>query len=495
MPKSVPPEQPANEPPMEGSAAHSSRPANTAQSSATTGAPHGETSETNGTSATKGTNKIDKAAAAKASTPEDATTHPKKSIGQHIRGNLLWQIIIAIIAGIGCSLFFPDWLARVFVTYNSLFSNFLSFFIPVLIFALITPAISGLGRGAGKWLAITTGVAYGSTIFSGLIAFGTASIVYPWLLKGDDLFKAKTVDDGALKPFFEIEMKPPFEVMTALLLAFTIGVAMTAVKSDTLYAGAKDLERVIMRVISKFVIPLLPPFIFGMFLSMGMNGNLTNTLVSFAKVIVLAILMTGILLVLQFSVTGGIAKVNPWRAFKNMIPAYLTALGTSSSAATIPVTYECSKKNGVDPTVAGFTVPLCATIHLAGSMMKISLFAFAIVQMADIDTTPAKMIGFVLMLGITMIAAPGVPGGAIMAASGLLSSMLGFSDSEVAIMIAAYIAIDSFGTACNVTGDGAIALIINRMVGDKGISRKELEDTPTYEDAIAEAEAREAAMQ
>lgn len=494
MPKSVPPEQPANEPSMEGSAAHSSRPASTAQSSATTGASHTETNGTTGTGAAKGTNKTDKAASNKPSTSED-TTQPKRSIGQRIRGNLLWQIIIAIIAGIVCSLFFPDWLARVFVTYNSLFSNFLSFFIPVLIFALITPAISGLGRGAGKWLAITTGVAYGSTIFSGLIAFGTASIVYPWLLKGDDLFKAKTVDDGALKPFFEIEMKPPLEVMTALLLAFTIGVAMTAVKSDTLYAGAKDLERVIMRVISKFVIPLLPPFIFGMFLSMGMNGNLTNTLVSFSKVIVLAILMTGVLLVLQFSVTGGIAKVNPWRAFKNMIPAYLTALGTSSSAATIPVTYECSKKNGVDPTVAGFTVPLCATIHLAGSMMKISLFAFAIVQMADIDTTPAKMIGFVLMLGITMIAAPGVPGGAIMAASGLLSSMLGFSDSEVAIMIAAYIAIDSFGTACNVTGDGAIALIIARMVGDKGISRKELEDTPTYEDAIAEAEARDAAMQ
>ena len=489
MPKSVPPEQPANEPPMEGSAAHSSRPANTAQSSATTGVSHSETNGTKGTDAAKETNKTDKAVANKTSTSEDITAQPKKSLGQRIRGNLLWQIIIAIIAGIVCSLFFPDWLARVFVTYNSLFSNFLSFFIPVLIFALITPAISGLGRGAGKWLAITTGVAYGSTIFSGLIAFGTASIVYPWLLKGDDLFKAKTVGDGALKPFFEVEMKPPFEVMTGLLLAFTIGVAMTAVKSDTLYAGAKDLERVIMLVISKFVIPLLPPFI------MGMNGNLTNTLVSFAKVIVLAILMTVILLVLQFSVTGGIAKVNPWRAFKNMVPAYLTALGTSSSAATIPVTYECSKKNGVDPTVAGFTVPLCATIHLAGSMMKISLFAFAIVQMADIDTTPAKMIGFVLMLGITMIAAPGVPGGAIMAASGLLSSMLGFSDSEVAIMIAAYIAIDSFGTACNVTGDGAIALIINRMVGDKGISRKELEDTPTYEDAIAEAEAREAAMQ
>ncbi|WP_035111254.1 dicarboxylate/amino acid:cation symporter [Corynebacterium freiburgense] len=377
--------------------------------------------------------------------------------------SLLFRIAVAIILGIGCSFFFPEGLARVFVTFNGLFGNFLGFFIPVLIFALITPAIAGIGKGAGKWLAITTGVAYTSTIFAGLMAYGASMAFYPSLLANESVMEAEDIEKGALEGYFTIEMPPPMGVMTALLLAFSIGVAMTAVKSETLYAGLRDLERVIMRVISKFVIPLLPLFIFGVFLSMGMNGSLRTTLEQFAKVLVLAIVLTIVLLLIQFFIAGTIAGRNPFTSLKNMMPAYATALGTSSSAATIPVTYACVKKNDVAPGVAGFAVPLCATTHLAGSMLKIGLFAFAIVYMEGIDVSPGKAIGFILMLGITMVAAPGVPGGAIMAAVGLLSSMLGFTEDQVALMIAAYIAIDSFGTACNVTGDGAISLVINKL--------------------------------
>lgn len=380
--------------------------------------------------------------------------------------SLLFRVIVAIVLGIIASFFFPEWLARIFVTFNGLFGNFLSFFIPVLIFALITPAIAGLGRGAGKWLGITTAIAYASTVFSGLIAYTASQGLYPWLL-GDDM-KAEGIDveKGALSGFFTVEMPPPFEVMTALLLAFCVGVAMTSVKSDSLYRGAEQLREVVMKVIQSFIIPLLPIYIFGMFLAMGMNGNLTSTLSMFFKVLILAIIGTIVLLAIQFGIAGAVAGVNPFRAFVNMLPAYATALGTSSSAATIPVTYECAQKNGVEKTVAGFTVPLCATIHLAGSMMKISLFAFAVMYMADKPISFGMAIGFILMLGITMIAAPGVPGGAIMAAVGLLQSMLGFDAEQVAIMIAAYIAIDSFGTACNVTGDGAIALIVNKFAKD-----------------------------
>ncbi|APT85726.1 dicarboxylate/amino acid:cation symporter [Corynebacterium aquilae] len=396
---------------------------------------------------------------------------------KRLTGSLLFKIVVAIILGIISSLFFPEQLARVFVTFNSFFGNFLGFFIPVLIFALITPAIAGLGRGAGKWLAITTGIAYASTIFAGLLAFAAARLLYPTLLAGQHMVAAQDIDEGALSPYFNIEMPPPMGVMTALLLAFTIGVAMTAVKSDTLYAGVRDLERVIMRVISKFIIPLLPLFIYGMFLSMGMNGNLTATLSAFAKVLLVAVVMTIILLAIQFIIAGTIAGKNPATALKNMLPAYATALGTSSSAATIPVTYECAKKNGVSKTVAGFTIPLCATTHLSGSMLKISLFAFAILFMTDDPITFGTALGFILMLGITMVAAPGVPGGAIMAATGLLAANLGFSDDMVALMIAAYIAIDSFGTACNVTGDGAIALVVNKLTKGQ-ISRAELEEPP-----------------
>lgn len=399
---------------------------------------------------------------------------------KRLSSSLLFRVIIAILLGIICSLFFPDWLARVFVTFNSLFGGFLGFFVPVLIFALITPAIAGLGRGAGKWLGVTTGIAYLSTIVSGVLAYVVSLLVYPWLLAGHGAVEATNIDEGGLAPFFEIEITPPFEVLTALLLAFAVGLAMTSVKSDTLYKGSRDLERVVMKVITSFIIPLLPVFIYGMFLSLGMNGNLLDTMLSFGKVLLVSVIMTFVYLAVQYGIAGAIAGQNPFIAFRNMLPAYATALGTSSSAATIPVTYASTLKNRVEVNVAGFVIPLCATIHLAGSMMKIGLYAFAIVHMAGLDVSPGLALGFILMLGVTMIAAPGVPGGAIMAAVGLLSSMLGFDDAQVALMIAAYIAVDSFGTAANVTGDGAIAMIVNKYakgrIPPRGAEDEEIED-------------------
>lgn len=398
-----------------------------------------------------------------------------------ITRSLLFWIVVAIVLGIACSFFFPTWLARIFITFNGLFSNFLGFFVPVLIFALITPAIAGLGKGAGKWLGLTAGIAYGSTIISGLIAWGLSVALYPWLLGDQKLITAvDDVEEGALSPFFSVEIDPPFAVMTALVLAFCVGIAMTAVKSDTMYKLATEFEGVIMKVVTSFVIPLLPLFIFGMFLNLGMNDNMGATLTAFGKVLVLAVIMTILLLILQYLIAGAIAGVNPVTALRNMLPAYFTALGTSSSAATIPVTLKSTLNNKVDENVAGFVVPLCATIHLSGSMMKIGLYAFAVIYMAGMDISWGLSLGFILLLGIMMIAAPGVPGGAIMAATGLLASMLGFNDDMVALMIAAYIVIDSFGTAANVTGDGAIALVVNRFAAGK-IERTSTEDAEKQE--------------
>lgn len=390
--------------------------------------------------------------------------------------SLLFWVVVAIILGFLCSFVFPDWLARVFVTFNGLFSNFLGFFVPVLIFALIAPAIAGLGRGAGKWLGITAGVAYSSTIISGLIAWGTATVVYPHLLKGSELIT--NVDDpeaGGLSPYFEVEMPAPFEVMSALLLAFFIGIAMTQVKSTAMYEVLDELNGVIMKIVKSFVVPLLPLFIFGTFLNLGMNENFGSTMAAFGSVLVLSILMTLIILTLQYLAAGAIAGRNPFVAMKNMMPAYFTALGTSSSAATIPVTYNSTLKNKVDEDVAGFIVPLCATIHLSGSMMKIMLYALAVVFMGGLDVSPGQIVGFIFLLGIMMIAAPGVPGGAIMAAVGLLQANLGFDESMVSLMIAAYIVVDSFGTAANVTGDGAIAMVINKFAHGK-IKGQSLDD-------------------
>lgn len=397
--------------------------------------------------------------------------------------SLLFWVVVAIVLGYICSLFFPDWLARVFVTFNGLFSNFLGFFVPVLIFALIAPAIAGLGRGAGKWLGITAGVAYGSTIISGLIAWGTASALYPTLLAGKSLVTdVADPEAGGLTPYFSVEMPPPLEVMSALLLAFVVGLSMTAVKSDNLYNVLEELNAMVLKVVTTFVIPLLPIYIFGTFLNLGMNENFGDTMAAMGVVLVLSIAMTLVIVLLQYLLAGAVAGVNPFTALKNMLPAYFTALGTSSSAATIPVTYESTLKNKVEEEVAGFVVPLCATIHLSGSMMKITLYALSIVYMASLDVTGGQIIGFILLLGIMMIAAPGVPGGAIMAAVGLLQSNLGFDESMVSLMIASYIVVDSFGTAANVTGDGAIALIVNKLAGGK-IKGQQLDGAPSVEPA------------
>lgn len=393
--------------------------------------------------------------------------------------SLLFWVVVAIILGYVCSLFFPAWLARVFVTFNGLFSNFLGFFVPVLIFALIAPAIAGLGRGAGKWLGVTAGVAYGSTIISGLIAWGTASALYPTLLQGKSLITdVADPDAGGLSPYFSVEMPPPLAVMSALLLAFVVGLSMTAVKSDNLYAVLEELNNMVLKVVTTFVIPLLPIYIFGTFLNLGMNENFGDTMAAMGVVLVLSIVMTLVIILLQYLLAGAVAGVNPFTALKNMLPAYFTALGTSSSAATIPVTYEATLKNKVEEEVAGFVVPLCATIHLSGSMMKITLYALSIVYMASLDITSGQVVGFILLLGIMMIAAPGVPGGAIMAAVGLLQSNLGFDESMVSLMIASYIVVDSFGTAANVTGDGAIALIVNKLANGK-IKGQQLNDEPS----------------
>ena len=394
-------------------------------------------------------------------------------------GSLLFWVVVAIILGFLCSLFFPDWLARIFITFNGLFSNFLGFFVPVLIFALIAPAIAGLGRGAGKWLGITAGVAFGSTVISGLIAWGTGTALYPKLLAGRDLItNVADPDEGGLAPYFTVDMPPPLAIMSALLLAFVVGLAMTAVKSDNLYNVLQELNDVVLKVVVTFVIPLLPLYIFGTFLNLGMNENFGDTMAAMGVVLLLSVVMTLVIVLLQYLVAGAVAGVNPFKALKNMLPAYFTALGTSSSAATIPVTYESTLKNNVDEDVAGFVVPLCATIQLSGSMMKIMLYALSIVYMASLDVSGGEIFGFILLLGIMMIAAPGVPGGAIMAAAGLLQSNLGFDDSMLSLMIASYIVVDSFGTAANVTGDGAIALIVNKFASGK-IKEQKLNDEPS----------------
>ena len=376
---------------------------------------------------------------------------------------LLPKVIIAILLGICCAFVFPHWAVRLFITFNAIFSNFLGLFIPLLIIGLIAPGIADLGRGAGKLLVITTAIAYFSTVLAGSFSYGICSWTYPSLL-GDSLAALGAIDmSGGLTPYFTIEMPAFISVMSALVIAFMLGLTMIQMNGHALKDVMSDFRDMVFLVINKVIIPLLPFFIFGIFLQMGAEDKVGPVLGMFVKIILIIFAMHITFLLLQFCIAGAIARKNPFKALWTMLPAYVTALGTQSSAATIPVTLAQAKKNGVRSEVADFTVPLCATIHLSCSILKIVACALAISMSMGMDVSFGTYFGFILMLGITMIAAPGVPGGAIMASLGLLASMLGFDANLQGLMIALYIAMDSFGTAGNVTGDGAIAMIVNTI--------------------------------
>ena len=382
----------------------------------------------------------------------------------NIKIGLLPKIIIAIILGIFCSLFFPDFLNRIFKTINVLYANFLSFVIPLIILGLVAPGIGELGKGAGKLLAITALLAYTSTLIAGFFSYFTCSFTYPLVLEQNgSLSTLDSVSTLDVLPYFTVDMPPVMGVTTALILAFIIGLGVSALSGTSFRNGLAEFREMITTLISKAIIPFLPLYIFTIFLEISVEGQVTSVLQMFIKVIAIIFVMHIILLLGQFCIAGAIAKKNPIKALLNMIPAYLTALGTQSSAATIPVTLAQAQKNDVDKDVADFVIPLCATIHLSGSILKIVACAFAIMWVSGLECSLDIYAGFICMLGITMVAAPGVPGGAIMAALGLLASMLGFDETLQGLMIALYITMDSFGTAGNVTGDGAIALIMNRI--------------------------------
>ena len=384
---------------------------------------------------------------------------------------LLPRVIIAIILGVLCGTFFPDWAVRCFVTFNSIFSHFLSFLIPLIIVGLVTPAIADIGKGAGKLLLITALIAYGDTVFSGLLSYFTSTGIFPALIDRSQAAQAvATADD--LTPFFTIEIPPLLDVMSALISAFVMGLGISFFESPNLKKAFDEFRDIIVKTIEVALIPILPVYIFSIFLNMSYSGQAWRIINVFIAIIGVIFVMHIFLLVFQYCIAGLISQHNPFKALYTMMPAYFTALGTSSSAATIPVTMAQAKKNGVSDGIAGFVVPLCATIHLSGSAMKITACAVALLLMQGGVIEFGSFVGFILMLGVMMVAAPGVPGGAIMAALGVLQSMLGFTAEQQAVMIALYITMDSFGTACNVTGDGAIALVVDRIYAKRSVKQQ-----------------------
>lgn len=380
---------------------------------------------------------------------------------------LLLKILAAIITGIGVGYVSPEWIARLCATFNSIFSQFLTFLIPLIIFGFVTPAIADLGKRAGKMLIATVLLAYCATLFAGFTSYFTGAWLFPQMLSTASTSVSLGAEANTVSPYFTIQIPAITPVMTSLVLSFVMGIGIALVNGDILRKGVSEFRDIISLTIIKCVIPLLPVYIFGIFVTMTHEGQVGTIIHTFLKIIVVIFILHLLLLLFQFCIAALFARKNPVKMLWTMMPAYFTALGTQSSAATIPVTLRQTIKLGVNEDVAGFVVPLCATIHMSGSTLKIVACALALMIMQGIPYSVGEFAQFIAMIGVTIIAAPGIPGGAIMASLGLLSSILGFSDAQNAMMIALYIAMDSFGTACNVTGDGALAVIINRFFGKK----------------------------
>ncbi|WP_026690195.1 dicarboxylate/amino acid:cation symporter [Alteribacter aurantiacus] len=374
---------------------------------------------------------------------------------------LILKLVIGIVAGILIGLMNIDVVTQLFVTIKELFGQFINFVIPFIILFFIAAGVSKLGGESGKMVGTTVGTAYLSTFLAGIFAFFIAVAIVPML----STEQAPVAEGEGLQPFLAFEIEPLMGVVTALVAAFLFGIGIAKTNSQMLMKVFDEGKDIIDLVIRKIIIPFLPIYIASIFVEIAAEGEVFNTLSVFGVVLLVAITTHWLWLVIQFSVAGALTGQNPFKALKTMLPAYFTGLGTMSSAATIPVTLAQAKKNNVREDVANFGVPLCATIHLSGSVITIVTTAVAVMSVLGDYSVPSfvQMVPVILMLGVIMIAAPGVPGGAIMAALGVLTTQLGFSEAAIGLMIALYMAQDSFGTATNVTGDGAINMIVNKF--------------------------------
>ena len=378
-----------------------------------------------------------------------------------IKLSLFVKVLIAIALGAAAGLIAPDWLVRLFKTFNVLFAQLLKFIVPLLVLGLVTPAIYGLGKGAGKMLLTVVGVAYVSTVLAGLFAYGSASALFPHILGVGDL-QADDAAEKSFEPYIDLKIKPLCDMLTALCLSFMIGICCIYIKGEALKNWFNEFGEVVKMTIEKAIIPLMPLYIMTMMCEMSASGKMAVVMGTGVKVIATGVVLSVLYLVIQYVIAGTIAGKNPFKCLWNMFPAYLTGFSICSSSAVIPVTTECTRKNGVSEEVANFVVPLCSNVHMCGSVIKLATTAVAVALMMGQPISFGLFLHFMLILAVATVASPGVMSGVLMASVGFLESILGFTPEMTALLMAIYLALDGYGPACNVTGDGAIALALDR---------------------------------
>ncbi len=379
-----------------------------------------------------------------------------------IKLGLFPKVVIAIAVGALLGLILPDVIIRILKTFNVIFAQLLKFVVPLLVLGLVTPSIANLGKGAGKMLLTVMAIAYCSTVLGALFSYTCATNLFPFYLETGEL-SAANVTEKEFLPFIDLKIPAICDIMTALVLSFVIGVGIIYTGATGLKKGFEEFGEIVKLTIENVIIPLLPVYIFTMICEMSAKGVIGVVMGTGVKVIGTGVILSILYLIIQYIIAGIIAKKNPFKMLWNMIPAYLTGFSICSSSACIPVTYECTLKNGVRKDIADFTIPLCSTVHMCGSTIKLTVTSVAVAYMFGAPIELGLFIQFALMQAIAAVAAPGVMGGVLMASVGLLGSVLGFSDTMTTLMMTIYLALDGYGPAVNVSGDGAITVITDAL--------------------------------
>lgn len=387
--------------------------------------------------------------------------------------SLVFKLILGIIIGIFVGRISSESAIIVINTIKRVMGDLIGYVVPLIILGFITPAIVSLKESAGKILSVTLAICYISSVGAATMSFLAGRAIIPKLNIASNVGAGNAIPES----IFKLSIDPIMPVMTALVTSILFGIAVIVTKSEGWENLLMELNKIVLSIVNNFVIKILPVYIATTFATLSYEGAIISELPVFIKIILIVIVGHFIWMTLMYSIAGAISKTNPKEVFKHYLPAYLTAVGTMSSAATLPVALECARKSEtLDPKIRDFAIPLCSNTHLCGSVLTEVFFVMTVSQILDgkLPET-SNMIVFIVLLGIFAIAAPGVPGGTVVASLGLITSILGFNDTGTALMLSIFALQDSFGTACNVTSDGAIALMVTgifKKVPGRGEGKK-----------------------
>ena len=396
---------------------------------------------------------------------------------------LIPRMILGILVGILVGLYLPDWFVRITITFSSIFGAFLNFIIPLMILAFVTKGIADLGEGAGKLLGVTVGLAYMSTLIGGSLSYFMANAIFPGFISPEQVAAIQDSEGLTLEPYFEVPITPFFDVTSAIIFAFMLGISISWLRKtkqgEVLYHAVSEFNIVITKVLGTAIVPLLPFFILGNFAKMAKSGSVFAVLSIFWKIFLCVIALHLVYVSVLFILSGSYTGKNPFTMIKNQVKGYLTAVGTQSSAATIPVNLQCAENNGVSREIREFVIPLGATVHMPGSMITITACTFTILTMYDMPHSYGLILRLIAILGIAMVAAPGAPGGAVMSALPFLP-VVGISPESTmaSLLITLYLTQDSFGTAANISGDTAIAVAVDKIYNKNILGKKDWQPAP-----------------